>query len=189
MQNQRWLSWLLLLVMGYMVYSASGSRGPVSPSVQVPTGVTTQEAYPALTEATDVERWKRKLNPDYASVMNCTIDSDAPKEGLAFRAVEDKLGEGEQEAACGDTITVQLTVWSAGGTKGFSEKVTLALGSRQIAAGLDYGLLGMKAGGVRTLILPPSALVRSKAAKGFEAARKALPADKLAVVTVERLAH
>ena len=66
-------------------------------------------------------------------------------------------------------------------------ELPLALGSRELAAGFDYGLIGIKPGGERLLVLPPYALVRNAKAKGNAAALKALPVGKLALVTVKRV--
>jgi FKBP-type peptidyl-prolyl cis-trans isomerase (trigger factor) len=96
------------------------------------------------------------------------------------------VGEGAG-AACGDIITIHLTVWNAAGGKAYDGELPLAIGSRELAAGLDAGLIGIRPGGERTLMLPPSALVRGKATKVPAAALKALPQGKLAVVSVKRV--
>jgi hypothetical protein len=57
----RWLSWMFLLTMGYVIFSASqGSQPVVQPSTSVAPPIT-KESYPALAKATDLEGWKRKL--------------------------------------------------------------------------------------------------------------------------------
>jgi hypothetical protein len=185
MMFPRWISWMLLVVMGYVIYSASLVHSPMQPSNPVVVPIT-ETNYPALAEMTDIERWKRKLNPDYAATMNCTLDKPATDDGLAFNVMENAPGEGAG-ASCGETITIHLTVWGSSGDKAFDGTLPLALGSRELASGLDAGLLGMKPGGVRMLVLPPYAVVRGKPAKGHAAALKALPSGKLAVVTVKRI--
>lgn len=181
----RWLSWLFLLTMGYILYSASQITAPAKPSPSaIPTITATK--YPALAEVTDVERWKRKLNPDYAAIMNCTIDTPTAHQGLEFMATQITTGDGIG-AVCGDTISIALTIWSASGTAAYKTEIPLALGSRQLASGLDFGLLGIAIGDERHLVLPPYALVRGKPVKGLEAARKALPADKVATISVKRV--
>ena len=172
----RWLSWLIFLVLGYLVFSATQVNRPVQP---------TKPVVPAITQA-NFERWKRTINPDYAARMNCTLDTPKDAHALLFNVTETAAGAGT-DAACGDTITIHLTIWGNTGEKAYDADVPLALGSRGLAAGLDNGLIGMKPGAERLLVLPPYALVRNKTTKMNAAALKALPANKLAVVTVKRL--
>ena len=77
-----------------------------------------------------------------------------------------RLGTGT-EAAAGDNITVHYTGWlydpakpdfkglefdsSLGGAP-----FTFSLGSSQVIKGWDQGLVGMKVGGLRRLVIPPS---------------------------------
>ncbi|MES2984359.1 MAG: FKBP-type peptidyl-prolyl cis-trans isomerase [Pseudomonadota bacterium] len=166
-----------------MIYSATQS--PVTVHPQAPLAVS-EKTYPVLAETTDMERWKRAIDPDYAARMNCSLDTPRTPTGIAFKVVEDAPGAGDG-AACGSPVTVQLTVWNATGGKAYDGPVTLNLGSRDVASGFDYGLLGIKPGGVRTLILPPSAMSRAKATKVDKALLAALPVTKLAVVSVTRL--
>jgi hypothetical protein len=177
---------MFVVVLGYMVFAASRTNheGQTARTVRVP--AITEENYPALAKATDVERWKRAINPDYAAVMNCSIDAPKDKKALSFKVIEDVVGEGEA-ATCGKPVAVQLTLWSDKGAKLFSTQTELALGSREVAAGFDAGLVGMMPKGERTLLLPPHALVRKKESAPHEAIRKMLPQGKLAVVTVKRL--
>lgn len=181
----RWLSWVFLCAMGYIIYSASQQSKPVT-TLQPVQPVITEHTYPALAEMMDGERWKRKLDPDYAAQRNCTLDAPAVQNGLALSVLEILPGEGAG-AACGDTITLHLTVWNKAGEKAYNATLTLALGSRELASGLDSGLLGIKPEGKRTLILPPYALSRSQSSRGHEAARHALPAARMAVVTLTRV--
>ena len=183
----RWLSLAFFLMLVYIAYSASQTVAPLpvnSPKIISP--AITAEDYPALVEITDVEGWKRKLNPDYAAVMNCTLDKLAEKNGLMFSAVEQLAGEGAG-VQCGEKITVALTVWNAAGAQAFEGEVVLALGSRQVASGLDFGLLGMKVGGERMLTLPPYALTRGKMSSGHDAVCTALKLDAVSLVRVVRI--
>ena len=181
----RWLSWAFVLMMGYVIYSAS--RGPVATPTATPVvPAITHEQYPALAEATDAEHWKRALNPGYAATMNCALDVPQGYKGLRASVMEETAGEGDA-AACGQTITLQVTVWNAAGAKAFDGEFPLALGSRQVAAGLDHGLLGMKPHAVRQLILPPYALVHGNAGKDLAAVRRALAAETVAIITATRV--
>ncbi len=65
------------------------------------------------------------------------------------------------EAVAGDTLTVHYTGWLADGTKFDSSydrgtPFTFRLGVGQVIKGWDQGLVGMKVGGKRRLIIPPS---------------------------------
>ncbi|MFZ4540838.1 MAG: FKBP-type peptidyl-prolyl cis-trans isomerase [Rickettsiales bacterium] len=179
----RWLSWLFLFALGYMVINASNlgrQAGPTAANAPV----INEKDYPGLAQMTDVEGWKRAIDPDYAATKNCTLDRGASS-SLALRMIEDVAGSGAG-AQCGQTITIALTVWNSTGEAAYKAELPLALGSRNLASGLDFGLLGMKVGGERTLLLPPAAMTRGKPVKGLEAATKALPPGKMAIVTVKR---
>ena len=181
----RWLSWLVFLALGYVVFSATRVNAPVQPAKPVVPAIT-QQNYPALANAMDMERWKRSIDPDYAAKMNCTLDRPKDAHALIFNVTETVAGDGAA-AVCGEAITIHLTVWGANGEKAYDGEMPLALGSRELAAGLDTGLPGMKPGAERLLVLPPYALVRNARTKANAAALKALPANKLAVVTVRRV--
>ena len=182
----RWLSWMFLLTMGYVIFSASQGGNPVAPAPTTVVPAVTRENYPALAETTDLERWKRKLNPDYAATTNCSLDDLTPPNDRRVKVVIDGYGSGAR-AACGEAIRIHLTIWGADGTAAYAEEIPLHLGARELAAGLDYGLLGIAFGESRSLIIPPYALVRTKESKAPAAALKALPTTRVANVTAERL--
>lgn len=60
----------------------------------------------------------------------------------------------------GDSVTVDYTGWLMDGTKFDSsigrEPFTFQLGGGQVIEGWDKGVVGMKVGGTRVLIIPPS---------------------------------
>jgi FKBP-type peptidyl-prolyl cis-trans isomerase len=78
--------------------------------------------------------------------------------------VEDVLVGKGQEATPGRSVTVHYTGWlyqSGKRTKKFDSSVggepfTFTLGAGDVIKGWDAGVVGMKVGGKRTLILPPA---------------------------------
>ena len=96
----------------------------------------------------------------------CDDTATAPANYAPFTQSDLRVGTGA-EAANGAQLTVHYTGWlfdegapaekgpqfdsSAGG-----EPLTYVLGQGQVIAGWDTGLPGMKVGGLRRLIIPPS---------------------------------
>jgi len=81
--------------------------------------------------------------------------------GLKY--TNDKTGEGA-EATAGKKVSVHYTGWlSDNGAKGRKFDSSLdrgqpfqfTLGARQVIAGWDEGVVGMRVGGKRTLVIPP----------------------------------
>lgn len=70
------------------------------------------------------------------------------------------VGDGE-EAVSGATLTVHYTGWLPDGTEFDSsrragrEPFEFVLGAHQVIPGWDEGLLGMRVGGERKLVIPP----------------------------------
>ena len=101
-----------------------------------------------------------------AGAAGCNPTSTSPSSTAPFSQVDLRLGDGA-EAATGKTLTVHYTGWlydptrtdlkglqfdTSAGSTGF----TFTLGSQQVIAGWDRGLVGMKVGGIRKLVIPPS---------------------------------
>jgi FKBP-type peptidyl-prolyl cis-trans isomerase FkpA len=85
---------------------------------------------------------------------------------VPFSQVDLKLGTGT-EAVSGKTLSVNYTGWlldpSKGDEKGLQFDTTVGravftftLGTNQVIAGWDQGIPGMKIGGLRRLVIPPS---------------------------------
>ena len=79
------------------------------------------------------------------------------KSGLKY--VELKEGTGD-EAKAGQTVEVHYTGWLKDGTKFDSSKdrnkpFEFKLGAGKVIKGWDEGVVGMKVGGTRKLIIPP----------------------------------
>ena len=79
-------------------------------------------------------------------------------DGLKY--TDDQIGTGA-EAVAGKTVSVHYTGWLLDGTKFDSSKdrgqaFSFPLGGGRVIKGWDEGVAGMKVGGKRTLIIPPS---------------------------------
>lgn len=101
-----------------------------------------------------------------AFTAGCTDAPTAPSNNPAFSRTDVRVGTGA-DAVSGSFITVHYTGWlfnssrpdqkgaqfdSSAGQAPFS----FTLGAGQVIAGWDDGLQGMKVGGLRRLVIPPS---------------------------------
>lgn len=147
----RWLSWLFLLLMGYLMYM--GTRGDALrvPSPQeTPTPEHPQEIpvrtladYPHLHQLTNANHWKRALNPAHVG--------DA-------KLVDARLGEGKL-AQCGSAVTVHLRGTLNDGANfdpahQEGESLHFRLGDAPYPV-LNEALIGMREGGIRQITAPP----------------------------------
>jgi len=96
----------------------------------------------------------------------CTNSPNAPSSSAPYSQVDLLLGQGA-EAASGNTLTVNYTGWlydpSKPDTKGLQfdssiggDPFQFVLGTQSVIEGWDKGLVGMKVGGIRRLVVPPS---------------------------------
>lgn len=99
-------------------------------------------------------------------VASCSNTPTTPSSSAPYSQVDLLAGTGG-EAATGNTLTVNYTGWlfdpgkpdnkglqfdtSLGGTP-----FVFVLGTQSVIAGWDKGLVGMKVGGIRRLVIPPS---------------------------------
>jgi FKBP-type peptidyl-prolyl cis-trans isomerase FkpA len=101
-----------------------------------------------------------------AFAAGCTDSPTAPSNNAPFSQTDLRVGSGAN-AASGGVLTVQYTGWlydaSATDQKGAQfdssagrTALTFTLGVGQVIAGWDQGLVGMKVGGLRRLVIPPS---------------------------------
>jgi FKBP-type peptidyl-prolyl cis-trans isomerase len=97
---------------------------------------------------------------------SCTDAPTAPTVSVPFSQTDLTVGTGA-DAVGGGLLTVDYTGWlynpSTTDHKGvmFDTSIgktpfTFTLGAGQVIAGWDQGILGMKVGGVRRLVIPPS---------------------------------
>ena len=76
-----------------------------------------------------------------------------------LQMIDIEAGTGD-EAQNGQTVSAHYTGWLADGTQFDSsvdrgQPITFILGSGQLIPGFDEGVVGMKVGGTRRLIIPP----------------------------------
>ncbi len=118
------------------------------------------------------------------TTTNTTMPTEQPATQLSMK--DEILGTGAI-AAVGDSVTVNYvgsltngTVFDASanhGTTGF----TFTLGAGQVIKGWDQGIVGMKVGGKRILVIPPSL------AYGDQAVGGVIPANSTLLFEVELL--
>lgn len=106
-----------------------------------------------------------------------TIPESAPPVELVID--DDTVGEGD-EAAAGQNVTVHYVgvSWSTGEQFDASwdrmEPFSFGLGQRQVIAGWDEGVQGMKVGGRRRLTIPPDMGYGAQGAGGVIAPNETL---------------
>ena len=96
----------------------------------------------------------------------CAENPTGPSSGAPYSQVDLRLGTGA-DAVSGKTVVVNYTGWLYDPTKTdgkgliFDTSVgqtplTFTLGIGQVIAGFDQGVTGMKVGGARRIVIPPS---------------------------------
>lgn len=99
-------------------------------------------------------------------VAACNRSPTEPSNFAPFSQVDLRVGSGAS-AATGNTLTVHYTGWfyneSAADQKGvqfdssrLGAPLTIVLGNQDVIAGWDQGLIGLRVGGIRRLVIPPS---------------------------------
>ncbi|MDO9602530.1 MAG: FKBP-type peptidyl-prolyl cis-trans isomerase [Rhodocyclaceae bacterium] len=103
--------------------------------------------------------------------------------GLIIEEIVEGSGD---TATAGQTVSVHYTGWLANGSKFDSSKdrndpFDFPLGGRQVIAGWDEGVQGMKVGGTRKLTIPPNLGYGARGAGGV------IPPNATLVFEVELL--
>lgn len=102
----------------------------------------------------------------FATALVAGCDGSPTEPAPAFAQTDLRVGTGDP-AASGDTLTVQYTGWlyddSNPDQKGLQFETNVGgppfpfeLGAGQVIAGWDQGLVGIQAGGIRRLVIPPA---------------------------------
>lgn len=123
-----------------------------------------------------------------AGVSACGGGNDsptAPTVNVPFQATDVRVGTGA-EATNGRRVTVSYVGWvystSAAENKGTrfdGGSIPFTLGGGQVIAGWDRGILGMRVGGQRRLVIPPDL------AYGNTSPSREIPANSTLVFDVE----
>ena len=124
------------------------------------------------------------VNEDFAADFNVDLSSMTKSStGLYVQDLTEGTGA---EAVNGVTVRVHYTGWLVNGDKFDSSRdrgvpFDFSLGAQQVIAGWDEGVLGMRIGGERKLVIPPGL------AYGAAGASPAIPPNATLVFDVELL--
>ena len=119
---------------------------------------------------------------DFAAELNVNLDDmQETRSGLRYQDIRTGTGA---EAKAGNAVAVHYTGWLTDGSEFDSsvggEPFTFQLGRRMVIDGWDEGVAGMRVGGKRKLVIPPSL--------GYGAQRNGpIPANSTLVFDVELL--
>jgi FKBP-type peptidyl-prolyl cis-trans isomerase len=126
-----------LTFLALLAACTGGGSGPAAVTTTVPQPI-----------AGDVERTQ------FASALNVHLDQMVKRaSGLYVQDVT--MGTGTF-ASRGRTAVVRYTGWRADGKQFDDGEITITLGTRQTIAAWEEGLLGMRVGGKRRLVVPPN---------------------------------
>jgi FKBP-type peptidyl-prolyl cis-trans isomerase FkpA len=126
-----------LTVLALLGACGGGGSGPAAVATTVPQPI-----------AGDVERTQ------FAEALNVHLDQMVKRASGLY--VQDlTMGTGTF-ASRGRTAVVRYTGWRADGKRFDEGEITITLGTRQTIAAWEEGLLGMRVGGKRRLVVPPN---------------------------------
>jgi FKBP-type peptidyl-prolyl cis-trans isomerase FkpA len=145
---------IILLGIAYWIYTLYHS--PKMNSVgYTSTSTNTSQNYSTSTGTNTNNMNDNQTNNNTTKVVASSTTAD----GLVIE--DTKIGSGA-EAKQGDTVSVKYTGKLADGTvfdatsKHDGQPIQFTLGSGMVIAGWEEGIVGMKVGGQRTLIIPPA---------------------------------
>ncbi|PYR62088.1 MAG: peptidylprolyl isomerase [Acidobacteria bacterium] len=106
------------------------------------------------------------------AAVACGGSSTSPTSGAPYSQTDLVVGTGTQ-AAAGNRVTVAYTGWlydsskpDGKGTQFDSNNYTFTLGIGTVIKGWDQGVVGMRVGGQRRLIIPPDLAYGSAGSSG-----------------------
>lgn len=136
---------------------------------------------------------KHGFKPEAAVRFRVQLDALTPtakRDGIPYLATDTVIGHG-RVTLCGDNVSYRLRLWKPDGAVRYDSgntPITAQLGDASVFYGLDRTLLGMREGGVRTVIVPPAYLVSPGAIGKKHPALAALPEGEIAVADVSLIA-
>lgn len=143
MQFPRWMTWLFVGFLGYMLYLGNfAPRDVATPEAPAPAQQEAQKSYPKLESLTSFSTWKRTVNPSAPTGLDITDT----KEGTGMAA------------GCGSNVSITLRGTTPDGAN-FDAKhdektpLTFTVGNAPYPV-LNDAMLGMKPGGVRHVRSP-----------------------------------
>ncbi len=151
----RWLSLLFLIVLAVMLVQ-TGRHGREAASAG-PSGKAAR-SYEEINKFTDVERWKKAIDPAYAQAMQACAPPEVKPGRLGVKVSIDTPGEGEV-ARCGQPLALHVARWDAHGNITREKDITFVLGQSGVP-GLDAALMETKPGEARTLTLLPQTVAK-----------------------------
>lgn len=91
---------------------------------------------------------------EFAASLGINLaDFTRTSSGLYIEDIEEGSGE---PAASGNEVEVAYTGWLTDGTSFDGGAFSFVLGAGQVVRGFDEGVMGMRVGGVRRIIIPPA---------------------------------
>lgn len=140
----------------------------------------------------DAESASDLANTDVAS-FKLFLDGLKPvtsKDEIDFHVVDLQASAGRM-TYCGDEVSLAMKLFGPDGKAFYQsankEPLRLTIGGSEVAYGLDRGLLGMREGASRLIIIPPAYNVAAKDSKQATVLEK-IPAGKMIVAEVTLLA-
>ena len=104
------------------------------------------DAFQVIEEVIEETTFDPSLNVDLNSMTKTSS-------GLYYETITEGSGE---PAVAGNSVTVVYAGFLANGSSFDSGQFPFTLGSGQVVAGFDEGVTGMKVGGIRLIVFPPS---------------------------------
>jgi peptidylprolyl isomerase len=139
----------------------------------------------SCSSVTDVDdRWSNPELIEYAESLHVDLSKmSRTASGLYWQDVQPGTAD---SAVTGDLVRVDYTGWLPDGTEFDSTEdagpITFYVGRGQVLKGFDEGVIGMRIGGVRLLVIPPALAFGS-----FGNPMGGIPAAATVVMEVERL--